>query len=137
MDKMNNFSPNMLKTFDECEKRFFFRYIEKKALPQRAQIFEKGKKIHALASYFLNGKDIAKMERTLNADEKATWESLKSNKYFQLKPVETEYSLTCKIDKYWVGGRLDALMSNDPSSALRAPSPARGEGNTAHYSPLT
>lgn len=110
---MNNYSPNMLKTFDECQKKFYFKYIEKKSLPQRSTIFEKGKKIHALANYFLNEKNIEKMVRTLNADEKITWESLKANKYFQLNPVETEYSLTCKVDKYWVGGRLDAFMKDE------------------------
>jgi len=106
----------MLKTFDECQKKFYFKYIEKKSLPQRSTIFEKGKKIHALANYFLNGKNIEKMEKVLTADEKITWESLKANKYFSLTPVETEYSLTCKIDKYWVGGRLDAFMKDENSN---------------------
>ena len=107
---MNNFSPNMLKTFDECQQKFFFKYIEKLSLPQRSAIFEKGKKIHALANYYLNGFDISKMEKTLNSDEKEAWESLKTNKYFQLDVVNTEYSLTCKVGDYWIGGRLDALM---------------------------
>lgn len=102
----------MLKTFEECEKKFFLKYIQKVSLPQRSAIFEKGKKIHALANYYLNGFDISKMEKTLNADEKATWESLKSNKYFQLDVVNTEYSLTCKVGDYWVGGRLDAFMKD-------------------------
>lgn len=103
----------MLKTFEECEKKFFLKYIQKVSLPQRSAIFEKGKKIHALANYYLNGFDISKMEKTLNEDEKATWESLKSNKYFQLDVVNTEYSLTCKVGGYWVGGRLDAFMQDE------------------------
>lgn len=110
---MNNYSPNMLKTFDECQQKFFLKYVEKCSLPQRSSIFEKGKKIHALANYYLNGFDIEKMEKTLNSDEKATWESLKSSKYFKLDVVNTEYNLSSKIGKYWVGGRLDALMNND------------------------
>ena len=110
---MNNFSPNMLKTFDECQKKFFFRYIEKKSLPQRSTIFEKGKKIHAMANYYLKGFDIKKMENALNSEEKATWQRLKSNKYFKLNPVETEYNLSCKVGNYWIGGRLDAFMKNN------------------------
>lgn len=109
---MNNYSPNMLKTFEECEKKFFLKYIQKVSLPQRSAIFEKGKKIHALANYHLNSFDISKMEKTLNADEKATWESLKFNKYFQLDVVNTEYSLTCKVGDYWIGGRIDAFMKD-------------------------
>lgn len=115
---MNNFSPNMLKTFDECQQKFLLKYVQKCSLPQRSSIFEKGKKIHALANYYLNGFDIEKMEKTLNSDEKLTWESLKSNKYFKLNVVNTEYNLSCKVGKYWVGGRLDAFMSDDESYVI-------------------
>lgn len=109
---MNNFSPNMLKVFDECQQKFLLKYVQKCSLPQRSSIFEKGKKIHALANYYLKGFDIEKMEKTLNLDEKTTWEALKSSKYFKLNVVNTEYNLSCKLSKYWVGGRLDAFMSD-------------------------
>lgn len=109
---MYNYSPNMLKTFDECQQKFFFKYVEKLSLPQRSAIFEKGKKIHALASYYLNGFDISKMEKTLAADEKITWEKLKNNKYFKFNVINTEYNLSCKIHNYWIGGRLDAFVSD-------------------------
>jgi len=115
MVNLNNFSPNMLKTFDECSQKFFFRYFQKLSVPQRAKIFEKGKKIHALANYYLSGEDIEKMEKSLNVDEKNTWEALKSSKYFDLNVVDTEYNLSCKVGKYWVGGRLDAFMSGERS----------------------
>lgn len=108
---MNNFSANMLKTFEQCPQKFFLKYVERIQLPQSSAIFETGKKIHALANYFLNGFDISKMEKTLNPDEKIVWETLKSNKYFKMQMINTEYSLTCKVDKYWVGGRLDALVT--------------------------
>lgn len=110
MTSIKNFSPNMLKTFDECSQKFFFRYVQKLSVPQRAAIFEKGKKIHALANYYLKGEDIEKMEKSLNVDELAAWDALKSSKYFDLNVVNTEYNLSSKIGQYWVGGRLDALM---------------------------
>lgn len=113
---MNNFSPNMLKTFDECQQKFFFKYIQKLSVPQRSAIFEKGKKVHALANYYLNGENIEKMEKVLTPDEKIAWESLKSSKYFKLNVLNTEYNLSCKIGKYWVGGRLDAFMCDEPLS---------------------
>ena len=109
------FSPNMLKIFDECQQKFFFKYVEKLLLPQRSSIFEKGKKIHALANYYLNCFDIAKIEKTLSSDEKIAWESLKNNKYFKLNVINTEYNLSCKIGKYWAGGRLDAFMYDNQS----------------------
>ncbi len=107
---MNNFSPNMLKTFDQCQQKFCFKYVEKISMPQKSSIFEKGKKIHALASYFLNKNDISKMEQMLNNEEKADWQALKNNKYLSLEPVSTEYNLSCKVGNFWVGGRLDAIV---------------------------
>lgn len=104
------YSPNMLKTFEECPQKFFLKYIEHVSLPQRSKIFEKGKKIHALANYYLNGENIEKMEKALNVDEKRVWKALKSSKYFKLQVFNTEYNLSCKVNKYWIGGRLDALM---------------------------
>lgn len=109
---MLNYSPNMLKTFEECPQKFFYKYVQKISLPQRSTIFEKGKKIHALANYYLNKENIEKMEKVLTSDEKIAWETLKSNKYFKLNVFNTEYNLSCKVDKYWIGGRLDALVYN-------------------------
>jgi len=109
---MNNFSPNMLKTFDECQMKFFFKYIEKISVPQRTKLFEKGKKVHALANYYLKGSDISKMEKVLNQDESVAWDTLKASEYFKLKVVNTEYNLSCKVGYWWIGGRLDALMND-------------------------
>ena len=109
---MNNLSPNMLKVFDKCAYEFFLKYMQKISLPQRSNIFEKGKKIHALASYHLRGENIEKMENTLSPDEKNAWETLKKSKYFDLNILETEYNLTSKVGEYWIGGRLDAFVTD-------------------------
>ena len=110
---MNNYSPNMLKTFDECQWKFFLKYIQRLSVPQRSAFFEKGKKIHALANYYLNGENIEKMEKVLTADEKIAWEALKSSKHFNLQVLNTEYNLSSKIEKYWIGGRLDAFLHSN------------------------
>jgi CRISPR/Cas system-associated exonuclease Cas4 (RecB family) len=121
---MNNFSPNMLKTFDECQMKFFLKYVEKISIPQSAKFFEKGKKVHALANYYLKGADISKMEKVLTADEKAAWENLKSSKYFKFNVIGTEYNLSCRVggaeESYWIGGRLDALMLDNQSPPCHA-----------------
>ena len=109
---MNNFSPNMLKTFSECPRKYYLKYVQNISAPQKSTPFEKGKKIHALANYYLRGDDISKLENTLNSDEKAVWNSLKNNEYFQKEYINSEYNLSCKIGQYWIGGRLDALVKN-------------------------
>ncbi len=109
------FSPNMLKTFQSCPQKYWFKYIKKISTPQKASFFEKGKKIHALANYYLKGFDISKLEATLADEEMKIWKLLKNNEYFKKSYVASEYDLLCKIDKYWIGGRIDAVVKDDKS----------------------
>lgn len=106
------FSPNMLKTFELCPMKFYFRYIKNISMPTNDEIFELGKNIHALASYYLRKENIHKMELSLNDREKAIWEYLKGIVYFDYETVNTEYNLSVKVGDVFFGGRLDALVKN-------------------------
>lgn len=110
---MNNFSVNMLKTFESCPAKFYFKYIQRISIPQKSSFFDKGKKIHALANYYLKGDNIDKLETTLTEEEAKTWLNLKNNTYFQKQYVSSEYNISCKIGDFWVGGRLDALVCDN------------------------
>lgn len=110
---MNSFSPNMLKTFADCPHKYYLKYVKKISIPQPASYFEKGKKIHALANYYLRGDDISKIINGLTEDEKAIWDMLFQNEFFKKKYVKSEYNLSCKIGEFWIGGRLDALMQDN------------------------
>lgn len=103
----------MLKTFKSCPLKYKFKYIDKISLPQKSSFFEKGKKVHALANYYLRGDDISKLEPTLNEVEKGAWNSLKNNEFFNLKYVNSEYNLSCKVGNFWIGGRLDAIVKQE------------------------
>ena len=107
------FSPNMLKTFKLCPKKFYFKYIKKISMPANDEIFELGKNIHALASYYLKKEYLDKLESSLNSREKEIWQYLKGIKYFSYETVNTEYNLAVKINDVFFGGRLDALVKND------------------------
>lgn len=109
---IKHFSPNMLKTFKLCPKKFEFKYIKQISMPVNDEIFETGKNIHALASYYLRGENIDKMELALNPQEKELWSYLKGLKYLGYECINTEYNLAVKIGKYFFGGRLDALVKN-------------------------
>ena len=106
----SNYSPNMLKTYDNCAKKFYYQYIENLRVPQDASKFEKGKKIHALANYFLQGVNISRIETALSAEELNVWNLLLENPFFRKDYYRSEYQISCKINKYWIGGRLDAVV---------------------------
>lgn len=109
---MNNFSPNMLKTFETCPKKYYFKYVQNISVPQPASFFEKGKKIHALANYYLRGADISNLLNDLSTDEKIIWNALINNEFFQKTYVNSEYNLSARVGDFWVGGRIDALMKS-------------------------
>ena len=112
---MNNYSPNALKTFETCPYKYKFMYMDNISVPQKISYFEKGKKIHALANYYLRGDSIEKLENTLNTEEHNIWESLKNNEFFQKSHVASEYNLSCKLGDFWVGGRIDAIVKDEES----------------------
>jgi CRISPR/Cas system-associated exonuclease Cas4 (RecB family) len=103
----------MLKTFQTCTYKYWLKYVEEISVPQKTSFFEKGKRIHALANYYLRGDNISKLEKTLNSEEQKLWDQLKNNEYFKMSYVNSEYNLSCKVGEYWVGGRLDAVVQND------------------------
>ena len=105
-------SPNMLKTFEECPRKFDFRYLQNLSMPVNDEIFESGKNIHALASYYLRKENIDKMEKSLNQKDLEIWNYLKTNEYFSYNVINTEYNLAVKIGEHFFGGRLDALVKN-------------------------
>ena len=106
------FSPNMLKTYDICPKKFYFKYVKNISMPVNDEIFELGKNIHAIASYYLKKQNIDKMEKSLSDREKNIWDYLKNLKYFAYEVIDTEYNLSFRIGEYFYGGRLDALVKN-------------------------
>ena len=110
-----NYSPNMLKTYKLCPRKYYFKYIERVNVPILNTPFEKGKKIHALANYYLQNIDISKIEAALTPEEKQTWRALQNNDYFKMKCIETEYQLSSKLGVFWLGGRMDALMQDGNS----------------------
>ena len=107
-----SFSPNMLKTFELCPKKFYFKYVKNISMPVDDEKFEFGKNIHALASYYLRKENIDKMELSLTPNEKEVWEYLKGVKYFGFDTVETEYNLSSRVGTHFFGGRIDALIKD-------------------------
>lgn len=105
-------SPNMLKTYSKCPKSFEFKYVKSLAMPVNDDIFETGKNIHALASYYLKKENIDNMEEALNPKEKEIWQYLKNVKCFGYECLGAEYTLLVKLENCYYGGRLDALVKS-------------------------
>ena len=108
-------SPHMLKTIETSKDLFIKKYIERVPEIQLSARFKQGKEIHALANYYIKGQNITKLERALDSNRKNIWNKLKTNKYFNLEYVNSEYAISAKLNEFWVGGRIDALVKNGES----------------------
>lgn len=106
----NNFSPNMIKTYEICPKKYHYQYIEHINIPKSSLPFEKGKKIHALANYYLQGIKIDRLETALDEYESQLWNLLKENEYYNKDYFKSEFTLSVKLADYWLGGRVDAVV---------------------------
>ena len=93
--------------------KFFLRYIEQIPSPTLDINFSMGKNIHALASYFLKRLNIEKFEKALSGKEVEYWNFLKGCRYFNLELMGIEKSVSMRLDKYWIGGRMDAIVKEN------------------------
>ena len=107
------FSSAIIKTFDECPQKFKLKYEENLAIPTENTNFKTGKKIHALANYYLSGVNIKKFESHLSQNELELWNYLKKCPFFNMNTIASEYELMFKLDTYWLKGRLDALVKDN------------------------
>ena len=118
-----NFSPNMIKTYQSCPRKYYFQYVENINVPKSLLPFEKGKKIHALANYYLQKIKIDRIETALTLQEREIWELLKANPFYNMDYLKSEFTLNISLtsnptlspkvrgkNSYWLGGRLDAIV---------------------------
>ena len=113
MDNFTIISPNMIKIFLDCPAKFYYKYSEQIPTPVLDKSFKTGKKIHALASYYLKNFDIKNFEQVLTPVEHNMWDLLKNSKYFSYKTEGIEKSMACNLGKYHIGGRIDAIVQDN------------------------
>ena len=106
-------SPNLLKLFEDCPIKFYYRYIEQIPAPNLDKNFTTGKNIHALAAYYLKNLDIEKFENALDSKESILWNYLKKTPYFKYDVVGIEKYISAKLDNCWIGGRIDAIVKDN------------------------
>ena len=92
-----NFSPNMIKTYQSCPKKYYFQYVENINVPKSSLPFEKGKKIHALANYHLQKIKIDRIETALTPQEREIWELLKANPFYNMDYLKSEFTLNISL----------------------------------------
>ena len=103
----------MIKTYQACPKKYYFQYVENINMPKSSLAFEKGKKVHALANYYLQKIKIDRIESALNDSEREVWELLKENPFYNMNYLKSEFTLSIKLSDFWLGGRLDAIVHKE------------------------
>lgn len=112
MNEFSVISPAMFNLYNDCENKFYYQYIEQVNAPVLDENFLEGKNIHNLVSYYLRGHSVEKYEANLSEKEVVYWKNLKKSPYLKYEIVGIETSLSMRVDNYWIGGRLDAIVKN-------------------------
>lgn len=112
MSEFSVISPAMFNLYNECELKFYFQYVEQVSAPVLDENFIEGKNIHNLAAYYLKGYPIEKYENVLSDKEKIYWQYLKNSNYFRYEVAGVEKSLAMRVDDFWIGGRIDAIVKD-------------------------
>ena len=45
--------------------------------------------------------------------KKNLWNLLLDNSFYQKEYFKSEFTISCKIEDYWIGGRIDAIVRDD------------------------
>jgi len=106
------FYPGMLRAYSECPLKYKLKYLDNIVIVQNQSYSQTGRKIHALANFYLKGQDVTKLENALNEEERNLFNQLKSNPLFNKIYINSEYNLTANLAGYWISGRLDALVKD-------------------------
>ena len=109
---MNIYTNSMLKDWQTCSNKYFFKYVRKIIIPKKEEYFELGKKVHALINYHLNGFDNSILTTGANQDIITHYESILSHPVLKLIPFKTEWGFNVRIkdSKNMFIGRIDAIF---------------------------
>lgn len=113
MAEVSVISPVMFNLYKDCDLKFYYKYVEQVPTPILDENFVEGKNIHTLVAYYLRNFQVEKYLKKLSDRELMYWNNLKSSKFLNFEIVAIEHSLTMKIDDYWIGGRIDAIVKNN------------------------
>ena len=113
MAEVSVISPVMFNLYKDCDLKFYYKYVEQVSTPILDENFVEGKNIHTLVAYYLRNFQVEKYLKKLSDRELMYWNNLKSSKFLNFEIVAIEYSLTMKIDDYWIGGRIDAIVKDN------------------------
>ena len=109
---MELYTNSMLKDWNTCKSRYYYKYVKKISIPKREENFELGKKVHALISYYLNGFDIRKMEKSASEEVLRHYNSILKHPLLRQEYFLSEWGFNvCVGDTDSVfTGRIDAIF---------------------------
>jgi CRISPR/Cas system-associated exonuclease Cas4 (RecB family) len=111
-EKIENFTPNMLKIYDQCKRRYYYEYIKHLHWPDQSADFELGLSIHKLLDYQAKGFATEMFMNHAREDIRKIWQEIKDHETLKEPVIESEWNFNIRLEdsKYWVEGRIDRLI---------------------------
>jgi len=115
---MEIYTNSMLKDWNTCKNKYYFKYIKKINIPKKEEYFELGKKVHSLISYYLNGFDTNFIEKNTNDEILEHYHSILKHPFLQQKCLLSEWGFTVNVanTKNIFVGRIDAIFYDEKTN---------------------
>ena len=109
---MEIYTNAMLKDWQTCKNKYFYKYIKKIYIPQNEEYFELGRSVHALISYKMNGFDTRIVETNASEEILEHYKSVLKHHFFNQNYFLTEWGFQSRIGSTTdlFIGRIDAVF---------------------------
>ena len=109
---MELYTNSMLKDWNTCRSKYYYKYVKKISIPKSEENFELGRKVHALISYYLNGFDTTLLEKSANKEILSHYKSILRHPLLNQEYFLSEWGFNVCVgntDSTFVG-RIDAIF---------------------------
>ena len=109
---MEIYTNAMLKDWQTCKNKYYYKYVKKIYIPQNEANFELGRNVHALISYKLNGYDVKIVEKNASEEVLEHYHSILKHPLLKQEYFLSEWGFNSLIGNTGdiFAGRIDAVF---------------------------
>lgn len=110
----NVFISDQFNTWNNCKRKYYFKYVKMLNFPESESNFNLGKSVHAIINYYLKGFEVENLIENVDENIKDCWNVIKEHPILKNKSIVTEWTFNARVgdSKHWLNGRIDAVFSD-------------------------
>jgi len=121
LDLMQPLSPDALKTYQRCAKKFEYQKVRELQWPSDIRHFDLGQDVHKLMEYQARGLDCTQLVASATPDVRWCYEQLMKHPAGNWPVVANEWGFLVPVESkqtHWLTGRMDRIALNPETGKL-------------------